>query len=114
MRKGFTLIEVLVVAVIVAILAAVAIPAYNGYIQSSKEKVARNTAGTVAAALAAYYSEWQNAKATLDALGAAPGGTITYNTVSCKMPADFGCSIASGIVTVYSIDNTASDSVPWY
>jgi type II secretory pathway pseudopilin PulG len=46
------------VAVIVAVLAAVAIPAYSGYIQSSKERVALNTAGTIAAALAAYYSEW--------------------------------------------------------
>ncbi|MFO7810091.1 MAG: prepilin-type N-terminal cleavage/methylation domain-containing protein, partial [Candidatus Delongbacteria bacterium] len=58
MRKGFTLIEVLVVAVIVAVLAAVAIPAYNGYIQQSKERVAKNTAGTIAAAIAAYVADW--------------------------------------------------------
>ena len=38
MRKGFTLIEVLVVAVIVAILAAVVIPAYNGYINTQTAK----------------------------------------------------------------------------
>lgn len=57
MRKGFTLIEVLVVAVIVAILAAVAIPAYNAYIRSSKEKVALNFAATVAQSFGTYYSQ---------------------------------------------------------
>ena len=115
MRKGFTLIEVLVVAVIVAILAAVAIPAYNGYIQSSKEKVARNTAGTVAAALAAYYSEWQNTKTTLDALTAGVGATMTHGTsLSVQMPADFSCTVGTGIVVVTSVDGSASGSVPWY
>ncbi|NOR45876.1 MAG: prepilin-type N-terminal cleavage/methylation domain-containing protein [Candidatus Delongbacteria bacterium] len=59
MRKGFTLIEVLVVAVIVAILAAVAIPAYNQYIRSSKEKVAINYAATVAQSAGTYYSQSQ-------------------------------------------------------
>lgn len=52
-----------IIAIIVilggGILAAIAIPAYNGYIQSSKEKVAKNTAGTVAAYVAAFYSEYQ-------------------------------------------------------
>lgn len=114
MRKGFTLIEVLVVAVIVAILAAVAIPAYNGYIQSSKEKVARNTAGTVAATLAAYYSEWQNTKADLDDASAGAGETWTHGNVNVQMPADFSFATSGGTVTVTSIDGTASGTVPWY
>lgn len=52
-QKGFTLVEVIVVAVIVLILAAVAIPLYNGYIKDSRQNVANNTAGSVASAFAA-------------------------------------------------------------
>lgn len=114
MRKGFTLIEVLVVAVIVAILAAVAIPAYNGYIQTSKERVAKNTAGTVAAALAAYYSDWQNSKATLNGLSATVGGVVSIPGNPVKMPDDFSCSVGGGVVLCTHEDTTASDSVSWY
>jgi prepilin-type N-terminal cleavage/methylation domain-containing protein len=52
-QKGFTLVEVIVVAVIVAVLAAVAIPLYLGYIESSKVNIANNTAGSAASCLAA-------------------------------------------------------------
>ena len=52
-QKGFTLVEVIVVAVIVAILAAVAIPLYNGYIHDSRVNVCNNTAGSVASACGA-------------------------------------------------------------
>jgi len=52
-QKGFTLVEVIVVAVIVAVLAAVAIPLYNGYIKDSRKNVADNLGGTVASACGA-------------------------------------------------------------
>ena len=47
---GFTLVEVIVAAVIVAILAAVAIPLYSGYIRDSRMKTAENIAASVASA----------------------------------------------------------------
>jgi len=50
-NKGFTLIEVLVVAVIVAVLAAVAIPAYMNYVKDSKGQVMENIAATVATSI---------------------------------------------------------------
>jgi len=50
-NKGFTLIEVLVVAVIVAVLAAVAIPAYMNYVKDSKGQVIENIAATVATSI---------------------------------------------------------------
>lgn len=52
-NKGFTLVEVIVVAVIVAVLAAVAIPLYNGYINDSRLNVAENIGGSVASACGA-------------------------------------------------------------
>lgn len=46
-QKGFTLVEVIVVAVIVAVLAAVAIPLYIGYINDSNRQAAQNAAGSL-------------------------------------------------------------------
>lgn len=40
-RSGFTLIEMMMVVALIAILAAVALPAYNGYVNRSKIKTAQ-------------------------------------------------------------------------
>jgi len=47
-QKGFTLVEVIVVAVIVAILAGVSVPLYLGYINNSRVNQATNAAGSAA------------------------------------------------------------------
>jgi len=56
-RKGFTLIELMVVILIVGILAAVAIPLMRGRIDSAKWSEGKAMMGTVATALRAYGAE---------------------------------------------------------
>lgn len=96
-EQGFTLVEVIVVAVIVAVLAAVAIPLYMGYIKDSRINVANNTAGTVASACGA--TKQQNAAnvpnvAATTATISFPGEHGTPNNI--KVPDGFTVTITGG------------------
>ncbi len=53
-QRGFTLIELMVVMIIVAILAAVAIPLYIGYIHKAKAEEAKACIGALVTAEKAY------------------------------------------------------------
>jgi prepilin-type N-terminal cleavage/methylation domain-containing protein len=56
-RKGFTLIELMVVILIVSILAAVAIPIMRGRIDSAKWSEGKSMMGTIGTAIRAYCAE---------------------------------------------------------
>jgi len=80
-RKGFTLVELMVVVVIVALLAALLIPMLTARIEAARWSEGKAAAGTIATALRAYVIE----KAELDPAGI--GGGI--NDISEFMnPAD--------------------------
>lgn len=53
--KGFTLVEMIVAAVVMAILAAVAIPMYRGYVVGQQQATVDNLAQTAGAAANAYW-----------------------------------------------------------
>ena len=88
-RKGFTLVELMVVILIVSILAAVAIPIMRGRIDSAKWTEGKSMAGSIATAIRAYAAERDNNgdygddEPTLAQLGfAASDLTGTYFTAS--------------------------------
>jgi prepilin-type N-terminal cleavage/methylation domain-containing protein len=101
-EKGFTLVEVIVVAVIVAVLAAVAIPLYMGYIRDSRINVCNNIAGTVASACGA--TRQQDTTIAIPSGGAGPldltfNGMNSVNNV-IHIPDDYTVTITSGAGTV--------------
>lgn len=73
MQAGFTLVEVIVVAVIVAAMAAVAVPMYLGYVDSSRQNAAANAAGSAASFCGACRSI---RGAVVDGTVAAGGGNL--------------------------------------
>lgn len=56
-RKGFTLIELMVVVLLIGILAAIAVPMMRGRIGSAKWSEARAGMGSIATAMRAYAAE---------------------------------------------------------
>ena len=56
-RKGFTLVEIMIVVVIIGLLAAMAVPAFNKVRQTALEKSAMNDLRQVAAAADQYFLE---------------------------------------------------------
>ena len=58
MKKGFTLIEVLVVSVIVALLSATAIPAFSGYVDRTSDQVCEHTASMILTSVITYIQKY--------------------------------------------------------
>ena len=56
-RKGFTLIELMVVIFIVSVVAAVVVPLVRGHIDTAKWSEGRTTMGTIATALRSHVAE---------------------------------------------------------
>ncbi len=68
-NKGFTLVELMVVILIVGILAAVAIPLMQGRIDKAKWSEANAAAGTIRTSIRAYAAETSIATAATNLVG---------------------------------------------
>lgn len=67
-RKGFTLIEILIVVVIVAILAAISVPIYVEYVKSARAADAKTTINAVWQAAQVYYQDKGEWPSTIEEL----------------------------------------------
>ena len=112
-RKGFTLIELMVVIFIVGILAAVAIPIMRGRIDAAKWSEGKAAAGSIRTAARAYCAEkgpggTYDATVTLTVLGFAAGDLDgKYFTTACYGIAWTGYD--DYLITVTAAASTAAD-----
>ena len=84
MQKGFTLIELMIVVAIIAILAAIAIPAYQDYLIRSQVTEGASLSDAAQTAVAEYYSNHGSLPAAPGnvSVGIAAPGSITGKYVS--------------------------------
>jgi len=80
---GFTLIELMVTVAIVAILAAVAIPAYSDYVKRGKIPEATNALASMRIQLEQYYQDNRDYGSTAAACGVANPSNTSNFTFGC-------------------------------
>ena len=80
-QQGFTIVELLIVIVVIAILAAITIAAYNGITQKANDSAAKNSIAQAQKKLQTWYiqnGESFPAEADFSSLGLRNSDTITY------------------------------------
>lgn len=80
--KGFTLVEIMIVVVIIGLLAAMAIPAFQKVRQSSQDKAVLNNARQLSAAADQYFLENGVSSVVLSNLVGAANYVKAINTVA--------------------------------
>ena len=105
MQKGFTLIELMIVVAIIAILAAIAIPAYQNYVIRSQVTEGMSLADGAKTGMSEFYASTGNWPSTNTSAGLALASSITGNYVS-----SVNVATNSGMITI-TYGNKANSAI---
>jgi prepilin-type N-terminal cleavage/methylation domain-containing protein len=103
-KKGFTLVELMIVVVILGILAAIAIPLYMKFVQQSKTGEAQGNLGKIASLVEEYYAKTSSQTSSAAIV---PGGTTSLISKFPNTSRTATCSGGSGAAA-----RTNNESVP--
>lgn len=113
-KRGFTMVELMVVVLIVGILAAVAVPMMTGRVDASKWSEAKAAMGTIASGLRAYAAEKGDFSSapSLSTIGIADtdlDGTYFSNEAYAITSASASGGQVSYVITCTAASSTRSD-----
>lgn len=115
-KKGFTLIELMIVVAIIGILAAIAIPQFANLVAKSQEGATKGNLGTIRSALSIYYGDMEGWYPT-DTTGFASltaGGKYLQSVPNCNTPKTSNNSGHGSTNSVVNGSAAASDTGAWY
>ncbi|MGC8872805.1 MAG: type II secretion system protein, partial [Caldimicrobium sp.] len=102
MRKGFTLVELMIVIAIIILIASIAVPQYMQYIGRAQLATLQNDMQTLQKALAIYVQDWgsypvQGTAETVINAGAVQTGTVLYKELTAQNSASVNVSTSTTI-----------------
>jgi type IV pilus assembly protein PilE len=108
--RGFTLLEVMIVVVIVAVLAAIALPSYSAHLRKSARAEAQSTLTDAASRQQQFLVDRRRYAASLTALGVAPSSDLAAKYT-------FAIAVADGppptfTLTAPAVGEQAKDKCP--